>query len=119
MLAHAKRLADQLRALDCRLAVTQFGTEANSLALLRHLQVDFIKVDPSFTRQLAANEALQSKLRDLVQGVHEYCQQVVAPSVEDATSVAALWRCGVSHTQGYYLQEPGEWLTYDFPRTAE
>ncbi len=39
---------------------------------------------------------------------------VIVPFVEDASIIPLLWKLGVEHIQGYYIQSPGPAMDYDF-----
>ncbi|MDD3449424.1 MAG: EAL domain-containing protein [Gammaproteobacteria bacterium] len=108
------RLAEQLRELRCRITLTQFGTGLNPFGLLKHLDVEFLKLAPSFITHLTRSRENQETLESLVEEAHGHGKPVIAPQVEEASSIAILWQNGIDFTQGYFLQEPSEWLAYDF-----
>lgn len=110
----ARQLVRQLSALHCQVALTHFGTGLNPFALLKHLEVGFLKLDPSFIQNLSHSPDNQEALRTLVSEAHAHGKLVIAPKVEEAANIAILWQCAVNFTQGNYLQEPSEWLSYDF-----
>ncbi len=71
------KLSD-LRALGVRLAIDDFGTGYASLALLRQLPVDIIKIDPSFVSGLGRDETLSLLTRTIVRLGHDLGLIVVA-----------------------------------------
>src|SRR5690606_20160927 len=52
-LKHAKVLAESLRSLHARISLSHFGGALNPYAVLKHLPVDYVKIDESFSRDLS------------------------------------------------------------------
>jgi EAL domain-containing protein (putative c-di-GMP-specific phosphodiesterase class I) len=115
-LKQAKTLIQQLNGLHCRAALSQFGCALNPLNALRHLNIDFVKVDGSFTQDLTRPEN-QEVLKSLLAELHGQGKLSIVPFVENASVLATLWQAGVNYIQGYYLQGPSQSMDYDF--TAE
>jgi diguanylate cyclase (GGDEF)-like protein/PAS domain S-box-containing protein len=99
------RLAE-LRALGVRLAIDDFGTGYASLAYLRQLPVDIIKIDPSFVDGLGRDETLALLTRTVVQVGHDLGMQVVAEGIEQPRQLAALREMGCGYGQGFLVARP-------------
>jgi len=99
------RLAE-LRALGVRLAIDDFGTGYASLAYLRQLPVDIIKIDPSFTDGLGRDETLALLTRTVVQVGRDLGMQVVAEGIEQPRQLAALREMGCGYGQGFLVARP-------------
>lgn len=112
-LKQAKALAEGLHALHCRVALTQFGCALNPLNTLRHLDADFIKLDPSFSRDLSQPEQLE-RVKALLASLRAQKRLTLMPAVETAGSLSSLWQAGVDYIQGHYLQSPAPTMNYDF-----
>lgn len=113
---HLKRvqeLADSLKALDCYLGVSRFGNSENSLAILNHVNLNYVKLDGSFTKNIH-QEQIHTKFKEVVQSLHQSNIKSIAPLVESANVLSVLWQVGVDYIQGYYLQPPMEGMNYDF-----
>jgi diguanylate cyclase (GGDEF)-like protein/PAS domain S-box-containing protein len=113
---HLKRvqeLADSLKTLDCHLGVSRFGNSENSLAMLKHVNLSYIKLDGSFTKNVHQDQT-QAQFKEIVQLLHKDNIKSIAPLVESANVLSLLWQVGVDYIQGYYLQPPMEGMNYDF-----
>lgn len=102
----AKRLMAGLKKIKCRIALTHFGLAPRPGAVLEHLPFDFIELDPSFTRELAAVQEKQEALGAISRMIRERGLRTIATAVEDANSLAVLWTAGVDYVQGHFLQGP-------------
>jgi diguanylate cyclase len=113
----------ELRRLGVRLSVDDFGTGQSSLARLRDLPIDSVKIDRSFIGNLDQDDA---RLR-FVWGVIAFAERVgltvVAEGVEREAELEALTKLGCHRAQGFLfsrpvpadtidtlLRSPGSWL---------
>jgi len=113
-LKHAKVFVKTLRELHCKTALEHFGAGPNSFQLLKHLPVDFLKIDGSFIHNLASDTDNQAMVRSILATANSMNRQCIAEYVQDAHSLAVLWQSGIQFIQGNFLQEPSEALDYDF-----
>jgi len=111
---YAKTFVMQLKKMGCRTALEHFGTSLNSETILKHLPVDFVKIDSSYAKGLSSNAEHQNSVKNIVEMVHSYEKKTIAEAVEDANSLTVLWQCEVDFAQGHYIQEPLDTLDYDF-----
>lgn len=105
------------KAIPC--AISRFGCALNPMQTLKHLTVEYVKVDGSFTRELGQNTDSQKHLKELVTELHEEDKKTIVPLVENATSVASLWQLGVHYLQGYYVQPPQSAMSFNFSEDDE
>ena len=117
-LKQAKALTLGLAELHCKVALSQFGCALNPFNSLKHLNVDFVKVDGSFTQDLGSAES-QEALKTLLASLHAQAKLTIVPFVESASVLATLWQAGVNYIQGYYLQGPSQSMDYDFSSDEE
>jgi len=96
----------QLRALGVRLAIDDFGTGYASLAFLRQLPVDMIKIDPSFVSGLGRDETLTLLTRTIVRLGHDLGLIVVAEGIERPEQLELLREMGCTRGQGYLVGRP-------------
>ncbi|MEV7964729.1 EAL domain-containing protein [Sphaerisporangium sp. NPDC088356] len=96
----------ELRALGVRLAIDDFGTGYASLALLRRLPVDMIKIDPSFVSGLGRDETLTLLTRTIVRLGHDLGLIVVAEGIERPEQLELLREMGCTRGQGYLVARP-------------
>ncbi len=102
----AQRLIDALRQLGCGVCLDDFGVGFASFAYLKHLQVDTIKIDGIFIRDLANDAENQVFVRAMVGVARGLGKSVVAEYVEDGRTLALLREFGVDLVQGYHLDQP-------------
>ncbi len=112
-LTQAKQLTQGLHQLHCQVALGQFGCTLNPFNTLKHLDIDFVKIDGSFTKELSTVEN-QEALKETLAALHAQAKQSIVPFVESASVLSVLWQAGVNYIQGYYLQAPSKELNYDF-----
>ncbi|MGH8436894.1 MAG: EAL domain-containing protein [Pseudomonas sp.] len=112
-LKQAKALTQGLAELHCKVALSQFGCSLNPFNTLKHLSIDFVKVDGSFSQDLSKAEN-QEALKTLLSSLHAQAKLTIVPYVESASVLATLWQAGVNYIQGYYLQGPSQSMDYDF-----
>jgi diguanylate cyclase (GGDEF)-like protein/PAS domain S-box-containing protein len=110
----AKRFSNSVRELRGQFCIEHFGLRDNSLHLLKYLAADYIKLEATLTRKLAESAELQAQVRSLAQAAQEHAVSTIAAYIEDASSVSALWQCGVRFVQGNFLQEPHPLLDFEF-----
>jgi diguanylate cyclase (GGDEF)-like protein/PAS domain S-box-containing protein len=101
----ADRLAE-LRSLGVKLAIDDFGTGYASLAHLRQLPVDIIKIDPSFVSGIGQDATLTMLTRTIVQVGRDLGMQVVAEGIESPAQLAELREMGCGYGQGFLLAGP-------------
>jgi diguanylate cyclase (GGDEF)-like protein/PAS domain S-box-containing protein len=99
------RLAE-LNRLGIRMAIDDFGTGYASLANLRQLPVDTIKIDPSFVAGLGQDETLTLLTRTVVHVGHELGLRVIAEGIEYPRQLAALREMGCGYGQGFLVGRP-------------
>ncbi len=99
------RLAE-LNRLGIRMAIDDFGTGYASLANLRQLPLDTIKIDPSFVAGLGQDETLTLLTRTVVQVGRELGLRVIAEGIEQPRQLAALREMGCGYGQGFLVARP-------------
>lgn len=96
----------ELRRLGVRLAIDDFGTGYASLAFLRQLPVDMIKIDPSFVSGLGRDETLTLLTRTIVRLGHDLGLIVVAEGIERPEQLELLREMGCTRGQGFLVARP-------------
>jgi predicted signal transduction protein with EAL and GGDEF domain len=103
---HAMPALRLLHVMGCRLAVDDFGTGQSSLAHLRHLPVDQVKIDKSFVLGMGTETGDAAVVRAIVEMGHTLGLTVVAEGVEDCAVRTALAEMGCDVAQGYLVSRP-------------
>jgi EAL domain-containing protein (putative c-di-GMP-specific phosphodiesterase class I) len=109
LVADAGLLVDrltELRDLGVKLAIDDFGTGYASLAHLRQLPADIIKIDPSFVSGLGTDPVLTLLTRTIVQVGRDLGMQVVAEGIERPRQLAELREMGCDYGQGFLVARP-------------
>ncbi|MGH1503581.1 MAG: putative bifunctional diguanylate cyclase/phosphodiesterase [Acidimicrobiales bacterium] len=104
-LAAAAQSLDRLRADGVRIAIDDFGTGYTSLAHLRTLPVDILKIDRSFVANLDNADDL-SLVKLIVETGHLLGARVTAEGVETDDQASILRRLGSDTLQGYRFARP-------------
>ncbi|MCV2394884.1 EAL domain-containing protein [Actinotalea sp. M2MS4P-6] len=108
LVADPTRVVPVLRALDesgVRVAIDDFGIGQTSIAQLRDLPVDVLKIDQLFVADLADphdGERARSVIKAMVDLAHSFGLQVVAEGVEDGATAATLRSLDVDQAQGFW-----------------
>jgi diguanylate cyclase (GGDEF)-like protein/PAS domain S-box-containing protein len=103
---HTTPRLSALRDLGVRLAIDDFGTGYASLAYLRQLPVDVIKIDPSFVAGLGRDETLTMLTRTIVRLGHDLGLIVVAEGIERPDQLELLRDMGCPRGQGFLVARP-------------
>jgi len=113
-LKFAKAFVTNLKKMGVLTAIEHFGTGLNSETTLKHLPVDYVKIDSSYAKELASNQENQNAVKELVKLAHTYEKRTIAEAVEDANSLTILWQSDVDLAQGMVIQEPSEEMDFTF-----
>jgi diguanylate cyclase (GGDEF)-like protein len=104
--SRAVHVLDRLRELGVRIAVDDYGTGYSSLAYLKRLRVDELKIDKSFILSMLDDDSDEVIVRSTVELGHNLGLQIVAEGVEDAAVWQALLPLGCDVVQGFHLSPP-------------
>jgi diguanylate cyclase (GGDEF)-like protein/PAS domain S-box-containing protein len=104
--AQTIEVLSQLRAKGMRVAVDDFGTGYASLAYLKRLPVDELKIDKSFVAGVSTDSKDLAIVRSTIGLGHELGLEVVAEGVEDGATWELLASAGCDLVQGYYISRP-------------
>ncbi|KFZ31564.1 hypothetical protein IDSA_02345 [Pseudidiomarina salinarum] len=96
----------QLRAAGMRISIDDYGTGYSSLAQLKRLPVDELKLDRSFITELSDNMADQTIVRSTLALAQEMKLATVAEGVEDDAAWQVLRSLGCQTMQGFYFSRP-------------
>jgi diguanylate cyclase (GGDEF)-like protein len=110
----AREFSKSLKELHCKLSISQFGCALNPYNTLKHVGVDYVKLDGSFTEEIQKNEDVKEEVKEMVKALQSHGKLTIVPLVENASLLATLWQAGVNYIQGYYLQAPVPEMDYDF-----
>ena len=102
----AVALAERLRTLGCRFALDDFGSGYGGFHYLKHLPMDFLKIDREFVRDMHTSDADQHVIRAIVGLAQGFGLKTIAEGVEDQETLDLLREFGVDHAQGFLIGRP-------------
>ena len=105
-LAQAMIFIRVLKEHGCRFVLDDFGSGLSSFAYLKNLQVDYLKIDGAFVRDMVGSPVQ----RALVESIHQIGQvmgiRTIAESVENRATLEMLREIGVDYVQGFGIAMP-------------
>jgi diguanylate cyclase (GGDEF)-like protein/PAS domain S-box-containing protein/excisionase family DNA binding protein len=100
----------QMKQMGCRFALDDFGAGFSSFYFLKRFEVDYLKIDGSFVRDLAGDEANRLFVRALCDVARGLSKQVIAEWVENREVMNILTEMGVQYGQGFLFAHPQPFL---------
>ena len=104
---------DTLKELGCKVAIDDFGAGYTSFKNLKTLNVDMVKIDGSFIRNLTSEPDNQVFIKTLVEIAETFHLETVAEWVGDEETAQMMAKAGITHQQGFYFGRPV--LASEFP----
>lgn len=101
-----KAAFSRLRETGVRLSIDRFGQSTASVGYLRGLEVDYIKIDGSYTRGMVDSTDRQFFVQALVGIAHGLNIQVVTEYIETEKDFELARSLGVDGAQGYFIGRP-------------
>jgi diguanylate cyclase (GGDEF)-like protein/PAS domain S-box-containing protein len=101
-----RHLIQELRPFGCRFALDDFGIGFSSFAHLKHLDVDFLKIDGSFVQGLLNDPIDLAVITAITNIAHSIGKITIAEHVDRPEVLRALHACNVDQVQGFYVGRP-------------
>lgn len=108
-LAHAQRFISELRQFGCRFSLDDFGVGMSSFGSLKTLDVDYVKIDGSFVRNMKRDSSDAALVKAMTDIVHSMKKEAIAEFVSDDETCILLKDFGVEYGQGFGLAMPKPW----------
>jgi diguanylate cyclase (GGDEF)-like protein len=102
----ARQVLDGLSALGVRLLIDDFGIGWSSIARLRELPFEGVKIDRSFVHRLGTDPAVEGVLAAIIDLAHALGLDAIAEGVDTATALCSVAELGCDFAQGFYLSPP-------------
>jgi diguanylate cyclase (GGDEF)-like protein len=102
-LEKAQTFMRTLQDLGCQFALDDFGTGVSSLAYLKDLSVNYIKIDGSFVRDAITNARSESMIKAIAQLAKVMCMETIAEYVETDVLRVRMADLGVDYGQGFAM----------------
>ncbi|MRG87111.1 EAL domain-containing protein [Salinibacillus xinjiangensis] len=101
-----KEKLEQLKKLGVSIALDDFGKGYSSLIYLQHFNIDVLKVDKLFLKEVEENEKSKDLLRTIVELANKLSLEVVIEGVESAPQFEFVKGIGANHIQGFLFSKP-------------
>ncbi len=102
----AVEFMNNFKKLGCTFALDDFGSGFSSYSYLKHLPVDFVKIDGNFIRDILHDPidlAMVTSIKDVAEAMNI---KTVAEFVETSDIMVQVGKLGVDFAQGYCIAEP-------------
>lgn len=102
----AQKFIHTLSEMGCQFSLDDFGSGLSSFAYLRTLNVDILKIDGQFVRDIEINPINLAMVKSIHEIAHLMGKRTVAEFVENAAILEKLRAIGIDYGQGYGLGRP-------------
>jgi diguanylate cyclase (GGDEF)-like protein/PAS domain S-box-containing protein len=96
----------EFRDAGIQVAIDDFGTGYSALSYLKKFDIDYLKIDQSFTHNLAPGSDDMALCEAIIVMAHKLGMQVIAEGVETEEQKALLVAAGCDYAQGYLFSKP-------------
>jgi EAL domain-containing protein (putative c-di-GMP-specific phosphodiesterase class I) len=106
-----------LRDAGVQVSIDDFGTGFSSLAYLKKFEIDYLKIDQSFVRNLGTDNDDLAIVEAIIAMARKLRIKTIAEGVETQLQLNVLHAIGCDYAQGYYFSKPlpadqfERWLT--------
>jgi EAL domain-containing protein (putative c-di-GMP-specific phosphodiesterase class I) len=102
----AAGVLDRLKSMGINISIDDFGTGFSSLASLKRLPIDILKIDKSFVRDVTTDPDDAALVMAIVTLAHNLRLKVIAEGVETAEQLRFLQLLRCDEIQGYFFSRP-------------
>lgn len=102
----ATEFISSMKAMGCRFALDDFGSGLSSFSYLKNLDVDFLKIDGNFVKDMAHNGVDHAMVSAINEMGHILSKMTIAEFVEDQKIIEKLNLLNVDYAQGYGVKKP-------------
>jgi len=100
------KLIRELQKMGTRFMLDDFGSGMSSFSYLKHLPVNFLKMDGAYVKDITSSK-VDLAMAKAIQSVAQSMEiQTIAEYVEDEATLDCLKDMGVAYAQGFYLNRP-------------
>jgi len=103
---HAQRFIEVLHGIGCEFSLDDFGSGLGSFSSLKHLPIDYLKIDGTYTRDLRSDLVNQEMVAAMIKLARTMQFRVVAEQVENQEDFDWLRDIGVDFAQGRFIEAP-------------
>jgi diguanylate cyclase (GGDEF)-like protein/PAS domain S-box-containing protein len=109
LLDAASSVTERLQAFrnaGVQIAIDDFGTGYSSLSYLKKYDIDYIKIDQSFVRNITDGSNDMGLCEAIILMAHKLEMKVIAEGVETNAQLLLLEKAGCDYAQGYLFSKP-------------
>ena len=103
---HAQRFIEVLHGIGCEFSLDDFGSGLGSFSSLKHLPIDYLKIDGTYTRNLRSDLVNQEMVAAMIKLARTMQFRIVAEQVEHQEDFDWLRDAGVDFVQGHFVEPP-------------
>jgi diguanylate cyclase (GGDEF)-like protein/PAS domain S-box-containing protein len=103
---HAQRFIEVLHGIGCEFSLDDFGSGLGSFSSLKHLPIDYLKIDGTYTRNLQTDLVNQEMVAAMIKLARTMQFRIVAEQVEHQEDFDWLRDVGVDFVQGHFIEAP-------------
>ena len=103
---YAQRFIEVLHGIGCEFALDDFGSGLGAFSSLKHLPIDYLKIDGTYTRNLNSDEVNQEMVGAMIKLARTMQFRVVAEQVEEQEDFDWLRTAGIDFVQGNFIEAP-------------
>ncbi len=105
-LGNASKLIGDLHDLGCEIALDDFGSSLSSLAYLKQLNVDYLKIDGSFVKDIVTDEVDRIFVKSIIDIASKLGIKTIAEFVESDDILEVVTELGADYAQGFEIHRP-------------
>ncbi len=102
----AQRFIEVLHGIGCEFSLDDFGSGLGSFSSLKHLPIDYLKIDGTYTRNLQTDLVNQEMVNAMIKLARTMEFRIVAEQVEHQEDFDWLRSVGVDFVQGHFVEAP-------------
>jgi EAL domain-containing protein (putative c-di-GMP-specific phosphodiesterase class I) len=105
-LRQAIRFINTIKQMGCLFSLDDFGSGMSSYSYLKNLNVDFLKIDGSFVKNMTNDPIDWAMVESINRIGHVMNIKTIAEFVENDRTLQALAELNVDYAQGYAIHKP-------------
>ena len=105
-LSNIQRFISILHGMGVRFSLDDFGTGMSSFSYLKNLDVDYLKIDGQFIKNILHDSVDRSMVKSMREIGHAMNKKIIAEFVESEEVLNLLKNIGVDYAQGYGIHKP-------------
>jgi Amt family ammonium transporter len=105
-LRSATKFIKEMKSLGCQFSLDDFGSGLSSFGYLKNLNVDYLKIDGSFIKDIDKDSTDRAMVQSINSIGHVMGLKTIAEFVESEEIINILSEIGIDYAQGYYIDRP-------------